>query len=111
MNKDTQGAYKELLSVYNRCNEDCEHCDDYDDAEDTCKWELAIGSYPPNWTLGRLRMNDKELEIMRAFDANVVRRDGERFLLYKVDILHAVISFPGGSTLFDWLEAGESETI
>lgn len=64
-----------------------------------------------NWTLGKLRMNDKEIQIMNVFNANsIIRRDGALHLNTRNGGSVCLV-FKDGTILFNWLKEGEGEVI
>lgn len=110
MNND-KAIYKELKEVYERCSGDCDSCGEYSGEESICRWYPILGSVPSIWCLDRLRLNKRELAIIAAFEANTVKRNGDRFEFYNGDELHATISLAFGGRAFGWMEDGESLTV
>lgn len=111
MNENNGTAYEALVKIQNKCDEICESCSYYDDEDGICKWEEAVGAPPYNWTLGKLRMNTKELEIVNVFEANHITRLNGTLNLRTSDGGSVSIIFNDGSILFDWLKEGESADI
>ena len=103
--------YEELTRIQCRCDEYCESCDDYDEDDEICKWEEAVGGAPCNWTLGKLRMNAKELEIMNVFEANSITRIDGKLLLRTRGGESITLTMPDTSAIFAWLKEEESEVI